>query len=76
MDDSIRGLDDVEGVEHDVGGLADLVEVLGTLRKRARDGELMVVSKENVIVPRSVEAGVLVEAMGRGILANHDEDGK
>lgn len=76
MDDSVRGLDDVEGVKHDFGGLAELVEVLGTLRKRARDGELMVVSKENVIMPRSVEAGVLVKTMGRGILANHDEDGK
>ena len=77
MDDGVGGLDDVEGVEHDVGGLAELVEVLGTLRKRARDGELMVVSKENIVVPRSVEAGVLVEAMGSDVLVNHDdEDGK
>lgn len=76
MDDGVGGLDDVEGVEHDVGGLAELVEVLGTLRKRARDGELMVVSKEYIVVPRGVEAGVLVEAMGSGVLADHDEDGK
>jgi hypothetical protein len=27
-------------------------------------------------VPRSVERGVLVEAIGVGGLANHDEDGK
>jgi len=46
------------------------------LRKRARDGELMVVSKEYIVVPRGVEAGVLVEAMGSGVLADHDEDGK
>jgi hypothetical protein len=76
MNDGIGSLDDVECVEHDVGGLAELVEVLRALRKRTRDGELMVISKENIVVPRSVEAGVLVEATGRGVLASHDEDGK
>jgi hypothetical protein len=76
MNDGIGGLDDVEGVEHDVGGLAELVEVLRALRKRTRDGELMVISKENIVVPRSVEAGVLVEATGRGVLASHGKDGK
>ncbi len=75
MDDSVGGLDDVEGVEHDVGGPAVLIEVLGTLRKRARDSKLVIVSKNNVVVPRSVERGVLVEAVWVGGLANHDEDG-
>jgi hypothetical protein len=74
VDHSVGGLDDVEGVEHDVGDLSVLVEVLGALRKGRWNGDLVVVSKDKVVVLRRVEGCVLVEAMGRGILANHDED--
>jgi hypothetical protein len=55
VDHSVRGLDDVEGVEHNVGGLAVLVEVLGALGKRSWDGDLVVVSKDKVVVPWGIE---------------------
>jgi hypothetical protein len=55
VDHSIGGFDDVEGVEHDVGSFAVLVKVLGALRKRTWDGHLVIVSKDDVIMPRGVE---------------------
>jgi hypothetical protein len=76
VDHCIGSFDDVEGIEHDVGSLSELVEVFWALRKRTRNGDLVIVSKNKVVVPRGVKGSILVETTGRSFLANHDEYGK
>ena len=74
MDHSSRGLVDIEGVEGDADSLAKLVEVLGTLGQRVRGTELVVIVNNDVRMPRIVQRSVLVEAIGKDGLADHDED--
>ena len=76
VDHCIGSFDDVEGIKHDVGSLSELVEVFWALRKRTRNGDLVIVSKNKVVVPRGVKGSILVETTGRSFLANHDEYGK
>jgi uncharacterized protein YrrD len=76
VDHCIGSFDDVEGIEHDVGSLSELVEVFRALRKRTRNGDLVIVSKNKVVVPRGVKGSILVETTGRSSFANHDEYGK
>ena len=74
MDHGARGLVDIEGVEGDADSLAKLVEVLGTLGQRVRGSKLVVIINNDVRMPLVVQRSVLVEAIGKDDLADHDED--
>lgn len=73
MDDSARGLVDIEGVESDADSLAVLIEVLWALGKRIRGSELVVIVNNDVRMPKVIQGSVLVEAIGESGLVDHDE---
>jgi hypothetical protein len=70
MDNGVRRLENVEGVQGDCGLFSVSVKVLGALRKGGRDGELSRV-KIHVRMSRMVGVKILVH-MGNG-LRSHDE---
>jgi hypothetical protein len=74
VDDRVGGLGEVVGVEDDRAGLAELVELGGTLGKGVRDGKLVFSVNDNVLLMRSEQRSVLEEA-GRFGVINHDEEG-
>jgi hypothetical protein len=68
VDDGVRGLDDVEGVE----GYAARVEVLRALGKGLRNIELVIKVNTDICMSRTIRCDVLEEA-GGGILRSHAE---
>jgi hypothetical protein len=70
VDDGVRRLHDVEGVEGDAAFLAEVVEVLGALRKRLRKGELSNIVNTDIRMSGPIGRDVLVH-LGSG--GSHDE---
>jgi hypothetical protein len=65
VDDSVWSLDDVERIERDAALLAERVEVLRALRKRMRNGNLIIKVNTNVRMSRKIGRNVLEYARSR-----------